>query len=326
MKKLFISLGIWSLIASILVVGSVYADSTIGTNMSTTGTLTVTTGSATAVRFQNAAGTTLFQFDTSSTRLGIGDTAGTTFEVQGTASASYFLTGNTIQVGGFSSVAYNRFGTNTTTYSDNLSTTNDFLISGNLEVDLRSFFDAPAEFQGTASASYLLTGNTLQVGGFSSVAYSRFGTGTTSHSGYVATSADLLISGDLEVNGTSSFDGFTTFVNASSSGNFELTAGTGALFGINAGGNINTMLEIGGTASISTVFAVTKFVTGADTASNSLYTAEFGGDDTSSVSILFGSNSSSVGTCFQMKNTVGAWVYARIEGTTWTVNTTECNQ
>ncbi|MBI2068575.1 MAG: hypothetical protein HYT67_00495 [Candidatus Yanofskybacteria bacterium] len=38
------------------------------------------------------------------------------------------------------------------------------------------------EFQGTASASYLLTGNTIQVGGFASVSYNRFGTSTTGHS------------------------------------------------------------------------------------------------------------------------------------------------
>jgi len=67
--------------------------------------------------------------------------------------------------------------------------------------------DDRAEFQGTASASYLLTGNTLQVGGFSSAAYSRFGTATTGHSNYISASNDLLISGDLEVRGTVSFGG-----------------------------------------------------------------------------------------------------------------------
>ncbi|TSC90310.1 MAG: TonB-dependent receptor, partial [Parcubacteria group bacterium Gr01-1014_2] len=192
-------------------------------------------------------------------RLGIGTTPVTTLEVQGTASASYLLTGNTLQVGGFSSAAYSRFGTATATSSE-IDTTNDLLISGALEVDGNAFFDGKAsisgnfqtagrfifgdngdtgeintsdwdissagnlsgigsinsdgvltvsnraEVQGTASASYLLTGNTLQVGGFASVAYSRFGTDTTGHSNYITTTNDLLISGDLEVNATAAFD------------------------------------------------------------------------------------------------------------------------
>ena len=77
---------------------------------------------------------------------------------------------------------------------------------------------APAtkfEVQGTASASYLLTGNTLQVGGFSSVSYNRFGTSTTGHSNYISASNDVLVSGDFEVRGTASFGG-----NASISGTF----------------------------------------------------------------------------------------------------------
>src|SRR3990167_6315335 len=62
------------------------------------------------------------------------------------------------------------------------------------------------ELQGTASASYFLTGNTLQVGGFASAAYSRFGISTTLNSNYITGINDLLISGDLEVFGTGSFN------------------------------------------------------------------------------------------------------------------------
>src|SRR3989338_9165236 len=83
-----------------LFAGGVHAASTIGTNMSTTGTLTVTpaTDSATSVRFQNAAGTSFFIADSTNSRIGVGSSApSTVFEVQGTASASYFLTPNTIQ-------------------------------------------------------------------------------------------------------------------------------------------------------------------------------------------------------------------------------------
>ena len=72
--------------------------------------------------------------------VGIGTTSPiTTFQVQGTASASYLLTGNTLQVGGYASVAYSRFGTATTTHA--LSASNDLLISGNLEIDGSVFFD-----------------------------------------------------------------------------------------------------------------------------------------------------------------------------------------
>ena len=52
------------------------------------------------------------------------------FEGQNTASAAYFLTGNTIQVGGFASVAYNRFGTATTTHAGSVDGSDDILISG----------------------------------------------------------------------------------------------------------------------------------------------------------------------------------------------------
>ena len=61
------------------------------------------------------------------------------------------------------------------------------------------------EVQGTASASYLLTGNTIQVGGYASVAYSRFGTSATGHSNYISASNDVLINGDLEIDGSASF-------------------------------------------------------------------------------------------------------------------------
>ncbi len=61
------------------------------------------------------------------------------------------------------------------------------------------------DIKGTASASYLLTGNALQVGNNSSVAYSRFGTATTTHGNYISTANDLLISGDVAIIGTGSF-------------------------------------------------------------------------------------------------------------------------
>src|SRR3989338_8326188 len=63
-------------------------------------------------------------------------------EAQGTSSASYGQFANTIQVnsGGTASVAYNRFGINTTTNSF-LSTADDLLITGKFEVDGKTHLD-----------------------------------------------------------------------------------------------------------------------------------------------------------------------------------------
>ena len=299
-----------------------FAASTIGTNMSTTGTFTITpaTDSATSVQFQNTAGTNIFIVNSTSRWVGVGAAPQTTFEVQGTSSASYLLTGNTIQVGGYASVAYNRFGTAATGYSNFITTTNDVLINGDLEVDATAQFDSfiragsgatPAFFvdptpkrlgvgtipittfeaQGTASASYFLTGNTIQVAGYSSVAYSRFGTATTGYSTDIDASNDLLISGALEVNGKAFLDN-----TASVAGAFEVI----------------------GRASASTGFVTGSFVVGNNAASSSTaYVAEFGAGKTGTISLLFGSSTAAAttGTCLQMKNTQGAWVYLRINGT-----------
>ena len=73
-----------------------------------------------------------------------------------------------------------------------------------------------------------------QFGGLATVAYSRFGTDTTTHAGTIDASNDLLISGGLEVNGSTAFDGFVIFgSNASVSGNLELSSNS--KFGINSG-------------------------------------------------------------------------------------------
>jgi len=288
MNKKFLFFGIVFMFVAFGLVQTAFADSTVGTNMSTTGTFTQTVGSATAARFQNAAGTTTvlwvdttstlvgvnaggaidttfevggtasisgiitfggtgttggqfrpasngttaFRFqnaagtsdiltiDTTNNRVGIGGTPTTIFEVQGTASASYLKSANTIQVGGYASVAYNRFGTNATTQANDIAASNDFLVSGNLEVDLKAYFDAPAEFQGTASASYLISANTIQVGGYASVAYNRFGTTATTHSNFMAGATDFLVNGDFEVDASAQFD---SFVSVSTAGSTSFT-------------------------------------------------------------------------------------------------------
>lgn len=83
------------------------------------------------------------------------------------------------------------------------------------------------EVQGTASASYFLTGNTLQVGGFASLAYSRFGIAATTHAGTISGKSDLLVVGGFEVNGSAAFDGLIgLFSAATSSFEIQSTSGT----------------------------------------------------------------------------------------------------
>ncbi len=295
------------------------------------------------------------------------------FEGQNTASAAYFLTGNTIQVGGYASVAYSRFGVAAaTTHSDFITTTSDLLINGDFEVDGKGFFDGTAsvtsnfevggtasisgvlylaagqirpesggdsttaflfqnaagtttvltidttnkrvgigatpsttfEVQGTASASYFLTTNTIQAGALFStatVAYSRFGAGTTDYSTFVDAANDLLITGALEVDSKAFFDG---------------TASVASTF------------EVMGTASASSAFVSNSLVVGSNVASSSTaYFAEFGGSSTGTASFLFaGGNSSTKGSCFQLKDTTGKWIYMRFGtgATTPTLSTVQC--
>ena len=281
MNKFITSLFIGSMIFSLVLANVVLADSTIGTSISTTGTLKVTTSGATAVQFQNASGTNLFIFDHTNLRFGIGDTPSTTFEVQGTASASYFLTGNTIQAGGFASVAYNRFGTATTNHANYITTTNDILVSGDIEI--------------RGSASF---GSTASVSGIFFMNDGRF---------------------RPNVNSVTAF----RFQNAAGSTDVLTVDTTTTRVGIgNIGGTLDTLFEVGGTASVSTLFATTKIVAGSGTASASAYTAEF--VSTGTTSVLFGGSSTTLGTCLQLKNTTGGTVYARVVGTTWTVNAQEC--
>ncbi|MEK7615976.1 MAG: hypothetical protein AAB420_02090, partial [Patescibacteria group bacterium] len=62
----------------------------------------------------------------------------------------------------------------------------------------------------TGTDNEAIIGGALQVGGTTSVSYSRFGTDTTSH-GSMSAANDLLISGDFEVNGSAAFDGHALF-------------------------------------------------------------------------------------------------------------------
>ena len=253
-------------LAGFFVVG-VYAASTIGTNVVTTGTMHVG-----------------------------GDVAQTKFEVQGTASASYFLTGNTIQVGGYASVAYNRFGTSATTEAHYIAAANDVLIGGDLEV------------RGTVS-----------FGGVASIANALWvGTNT--------------MAGNVGVGTSSPTTKFQVTGNASVSSNFEVVgiASLSNRFVVNpSGASVSSNFEVSGIASASTLVSKTSLLAGSGrTASSSTaYVAEFGTLDTGSVGLLFGGNSASKGTCLQLKDTAGNWVYARINAgqTSFTINSVQCH-
>ncbi len=72
----------------------------------------------------------------------------------------------------------------------------------------------------------LITASALQAGSATSASYSRFGTGITGHG--LATADDLLISGDLEVDGTAYFDGMFNILGITSSSYFYAADGTAA--------------------------------------------------------------------------------------------------
>ena len=334
-----------------------YAASTIGTNMSTTGTFTLTVGSATAARFQNAAGTTtvlvvdttntrvgvnagaavdttfevggtasisgvstwadgqfrpqsngttafrfqnaagtttVLQIDSTNYRVGIGAAPGTTFEVQGTASASYFLTGNTLQVGGFSSAAYSRFGTGTT--NRGLSATNDLLITGYLEVDSSASFDAGFELTTFASVS---------MDGASNFNINLQSTGDFILQDNGSTFFTLSDTGTLTMTGASTFSG-----GVSVSTNFEVTGNN--RFGINAGLVTQATLEVGGTASISGIASVSgNFAAGMA--------------NTGTSSFMFDTPSTTQGGCFRIKDNDGSgYTYLRVENGSGRFSTVDC--
>ncbi|MDP3792297.1 MAG: hypothetical protein Q8Q89_01065 [bacterium] len=335
-----------------------YAASTIGTNMSTTGTFTQTVGSATAARFQNAAGTTtVLVVDTTNTRVGVnaGGAVDTTFEVGGTASIS-----------GIGTWADGRFrpqsdATTAFRFQNAAGTTSVLIIdTTNFWVGIGATPQTTFEVQGTASASYFLTGNTLQVGGFASAAYSRFGTATTNR-GLSATN-DLLISGYLEVNSSASFDGgfeLATFASVSMDGtsNFNINLqSTGDFILQDNGSTFFTLSDTGaltmtgqstfsGGVSVSTNFEVTgnnRF--GINAGATTQTTLEVGGTasisgiasvsgnfsagvtNTGTSSFNFdGSSAGTQGACFRIKDNDGSgYTYLRVENGTGRFSTVDC--
>ena len=192
MKKVFLFLFIGSMVFSFALVNIASATSTIGANISTTGTLTVTNGGTSAVAFQNAAATTIFQFDTTNSRLGIipGGNLDTTFEVGGLASISnasisnrFELTSTTarlginaggftetmLEVGGTASISGNVTLGGTLTATSGLTSLSNASVSDRFEltsttarlgINAGDFTDTMFEVGGVASV-----GTNLFVGG-----------------------------------------------------------------------------------------------------------------------------------------------------------------
>ncbi len=175
---------------------------------------------------------------TSGGNLGIGTTPTTRLEVQGTSSASFGLFGG-LQVNGFASASYNRFGTATTGHS--LNSLNDLLITGILEIDGDSFFD------GTGSQSFAGSINLVK------------GLHTTGATGNITTS-----SGNLTIGGTAS---------SSLAGSFNILKGLTA--NSYQGGGLTTC----NSATQKVIWIQGQFGCGADVAgsaaSNSLNFDEF---------------------------------------------------
>ena len=119
--------------------------------------------------------------------------------------------------------------------------------------------------------------------------------------------------------GFSNMRGFSTLETSS----LPLNGGTltGALFGTSA--SLSSNFEVGGYASLSQAFIRNAFIQGSKVASGSnAYQAEF--VSTGTVSLNFQGTSADKGTCLQLQNTTGTPVYARVVGTTLTINTLEC--
>lgn len=73
--------------------------------------------------------------------------------------------------------------------------------------------------------------------------------------------------------------------------------------------------------SLDDLFVTDDAVIGATAASGSSLVLEITSTATTSVGFESGDGK---GTCFEMRSTAGTIVYARVVGTTWTVNTTSC--
>ncbi len=127
----------------------------------------------------------------------------------------------------FSAATNNNLPSDTSFYrtaADVLRTGGNFIVDRNLGIGTTTPLTR-LEVQGTASASNLFTVGSLQVGSGASPAsesYNRLGTSTTTHSNYISTNNDLLISGDLEVNGSAAFDALVAIGDATDGSDYVI--------------------------------------------------------------------------------------------------------
>ncbi len=302
MRKSILAVTAWSTIV-FLALGSVaFAASTIGTNMSTTGTFTLTSGtnSATAAMFQNASSYSVLTINTTSlvasaSKLGVnpGGTVDTVFEVGGTASISGAITLNT---GSFlpradSITAFkfqNAAGTNVLTIDTTGKTAS---VSSKFGINAGGTLDTALEVGGTASISGIVT-----------LADGRF---------------------QPRANATNAFRfqvaaGVYSALTIDTTG---LTASVSTKLGVSSGVTTDTTLEVGGTASISTL------IVGGVASGSSVYQAQFNSQTATSSALFSSTNTSPKGTCLQLRDTSGANVYCRVNAdaaTVFTCNTKKC--
>lgn len=229
-KFLLIALG--SIVLSLIIVSAVLASSTVGTNLSTTGTFT-----ATGLSTLTGGASVSANFElTGNYRQGInaGNVTDTSLEVGGTASVSGALT----------------FGGLITA-----SNTGSHSFSGGLEVT-----------KGVHATTGLSTAGSL-TGTGATLLYGSFTFGDNGDTGSIDTSdwdisttgaltgiSGITTDGVYTQSGTSAntFTGLSSFSGGVSvSTNFELTGNTRQ--GINAGNVTNSSLEVGGTASVSSI-------------------------------------------------------------------------
>src|SRR3989338_282866 len=274
-----------------------WAASTVGTNLSTTGTLAVTS-------------TSTF----SDILTGTGASLSANFELVGTASIS----GN-LKFGGSGT---HTLGVNT---GSGALTINAFTLGG-------AITGGSNNVTGLAllSAVQASTSAALEIGTYASISGNISFGGSGTHSIGVSTGSGALTinaftlggaitGGSNDITGLGNLAG----VNASGTGTFEAATGKfltltndNALIALTGSATISVNFEALGYASASSLFATNNIIVGGATASSSsIYSGEFTTKSTTaSASFLFApsSTTTSKGTCLQLKDTVGNWVYARV--------------
>lgn len=234
-----------------------------------------------------------------------------------------------------------------TTIGTNIVTTGYASVSLNFEVAGYASVSGNLNFGGTGTHtigvgtdSGALTINAFTLGG-AVTGNSQNITGLNILSAVGAsTSLNIEAGGYASISGNLKFGGSGTHTIGVETGSGALTINAFTLGGAITGGSQNvtglglltaTNASVSNrfetpTASISQAFFRTDIVVGASTASSSTkYVAEFTAGTTATTSVLFGGNSTTKGTCLQLKNTEGGWVYLRIVGTVVTVNAVGCH-